>query len=587
MRRPQRDHSAPIKPAVQKAALNAAPAALDDTTAALRRIQTRRRKRALPRAGTQGIEFLESRRLMSTVPFPWIFEADLRRNAGTTPVDHLVFTGQPGAIIAGQAFAAPITIDIFTSAGVLDTGSNAAITIAIAGTGHTAGTTTIVATAGEAVFSDFSVTSAGNYKLQVSAEGLSPVASALFAVSPDGASAHLVVTQHPLSEPVGKQFAPAVSVAVKDQFGNVLPGDASAVSLALTSGPRGGSLTGITTLTTRNGLAKFGALSIPLAGTYTLQASDAALPSPLSDPFQLTITQGVTTITAPRTGGAAVFGGTVTLSASLRSTADRSVPFTGTATLLDANNNVLGSVAVDNTGRMKFIVAGLGLGAYECTIAYSGDANHTSRVSAPFPLQITAAPTRVALSSNASAPVVGQDLQLDASVTTRFSPSAPPTGIITFLDRGVAIGDVPVDPSGHATLTIPVSALGSHAFSAVYSGDGEFQFSAAQPRSFNVNKAATFTTLRGPSIGFVAPGELIALTVNVGIRPPAQGQPTGTITFKDGNQIIATVPVGADGSARLTTSLATRGTHRLVAVYSGDGQNNPSASNMFLEFVTS
>ena len=493
---------------------------------------------------------------MSASLFATIFEQDGRLHATTTPADHLAFALQPTAIVAGNAFTSGVSVDILNSAGAVDTTSNAAVTIAISGSGEIAGTTTVLATSGVAVFSDLTVASAGGFKLLASAASISVGSSAAFLVSPDVSSAHPVVLQHPLSLPVGKTFAPAISVAIEDQFGNVITGDPTQVSLNLTDGLARGSLTGATTVETKNGLAKFGTLSIPLAGTYTLQASDAALANADSDPVEFEILQGVTTITAPRAGGAAVFGGTVTLSASLRSTADRNIPFTGTATLLDANHNVLGSINVNSAGQMKFSVTGLGLGAYACTIAYSGDANRTSLVTAPFPLQITAAPTHVSFSSSANAPVFGEELQLDAAVTTRFSPSAPPTGSVTFLDHGSTIGSVTVDSFGHATLTVPSAAIGPHSITAVYSGDGEFQFSAAQMRDINVSKAPTVTSLRGPMTGLLGAGQLVSLSVNVYIRSPVQGQLIGTVTFRDGSRIIATVPLDGTGAARFTTSFA-------------------------------
>src|SRR5262249_40064626 len=48
------------------------------------------------------------------------------------------------------------------------------------------------------------------------------------------------------------------------------------------------------------------------------------------------------------------------------------------------------------------------------------------------------------------------------------------------------------------------------------------------------------------------------------------GTPTGTVTFKDGNVVLGTVPITPTGVAKLTTSFATAGGHVITAVYSGD-----------------
>jgi hypothetical protein len=42
------------------------------------------------------------------------------------------------------------------------------------------------------------------------------------------------------------------------------------------------------------------------------------------------------------------------------------------------------------------------------------------------------------------------------------------------------------------------------------------------------------------------------------------------VTFKDGNVVLGTVPVGSSGKVTLTTSFATTGGHTITAVYSGD-----------------
>jgi len=46
--------------------------------------------------------------------------------------------------------------------------------------------------------------------------------------------------------------------------------------------------------------------------------------------------------------------------------------------------------------------------------------------------------------------------------------------------------------------------------------------------------------------------------------------PTGTVTFKDGNTVLAVVPVDAKGVASYTTSTLSLGTHQITMVYSGD-----------------
>ncbi|UWE08554.1 Ig-like domain-containing protein [Actinacidiphila bryophytorum] len=49
------------------------------------------------------------------------------------------------------------------------------------------------------------------------------------------------------------------------------------------------------------------------------------------------------------------------------------------------------------------------------------------------------------------------------------------------------------------------------------------------------------------------------------------------VTFFDGAELLATVPVGTDGSAALRTTFDTTGAHTIVAAYNGD--DDCSASN--------
>ena len=57
------------------------------------------------------------------------------------------------------------------------------------------------------------------------------------------------------------------------------------------------------------------------------------------------------------------------------------------------------------------------------------------------------------------------------------------------------------------------------------------------------------------------------------------GDPSGGLgmTFFDGANLLATVPVAADGAATYTTSFSTAGTHTITAAYNGNG--NCDASN--------
>ena len=72
----------------------------------------------------------------------------------------------------------------------------------------------------------------------------------------------------------GEALSPSVEVAVEDQWGNIVTGDTSMVTLTLAGGP-GGFATGSTTsVQAVNGVATFSNLIFDTAGSYALSASD-------------------------------------------------------------------------------------------------------------------------------------------------------------------------------------------------------------------------------------------------------------------------------------------------------------------------
>jgi hypothetical protein len=106
------------------------------------------------------------------------------------------------------------------------------------------------------------------------------------------AADHLVFLQPPTDTAAGQTISPAVTVAVVDQYGNVVTGDNSdSVTLSLGNNPGGGTLSGTVTVTVVNGVAAFGDLSIDMPGVgYTLHVSiGGAVPDMDSNPFTITM----------------------------------------------------------------------------------------------------------------------------------------------------------------------------------------------------------------------------------------------------------------------------------------------------------
>jgi hypothetical protein len=70
------------------------------------------------------------------------------------------------------------------------------------------------------------------------------------------------------------------------------------------------------------------------------------------------------------------------------------------------------------------------------------------------------------------------------------------------------------------------------------------------------------------------------------VTPTGQGMPTGSVTFNDGTTVLGTIPL-ANGTAALTVSNLTVGTHAIGAFYSGDSKFSPSTSPELDQVVNS
>jgi hypothetical protein len=156
--------------------------------------------------------------------------------------------------------------------------------------------------------------------------------------------------------------------------------------------------------------------------------------------------------------------------------------------------------------------------------------------------------------------VSGQEVTLTATVT---AASGTATGSVIFFDGTQILGEVALDPNGQARLLVSFHA-GVHSLHVSFVGIEPFTDSTSANLSETVNKDATTTTLSVQRIF----GDFFVLNATVLPVAPGGGTPTGTLTFRDGNTILGTVPASGGGGA-LYVRLPT-GKHTLTVTYSGD-----------------
>src|SRR5208337_4150743 len=175
----------------------------------------------------------------------------------------VVYAQQPTSTTAGSTISPAVTVDVEDQYNNLVTTDASSVTLSVhIGSGSLNGTLTESASGGIATFSNLSINTADNYTLSANDGSLTGATSGSFTISP-AAAAKVVYAQQPTSTTAGSTISPAVTLDVEDQYGNLVTGDASSVTLSVHSGS--GSLNGTLTESASGGIATFSNLSIDTA----------------------------------------------------------------------------------------------------------------------------------------------------------------------------------------------------------------------------------------------------------------------------------------------------------------------------------
>jgi hypothetical protein len=192
---------------------------------------------------------------------------------------------------------------------------------------------------------------------------------------------------------------------------------------------------------------------------------------------------------------------------------------------------------------------------------------------------VTVAPNKVTLQlstpsfSNAH-PTAGTPVTISVSFNIPAGTRATPGGSVTFKDGSTFLGTVPLNARGATQLTLSNLAAGTHSIVAAYSGDANFT-AATSSASLTVNRPApgkTSVQLSAPEASNSHPtlGSSVTFAVSFTLGSSSAFTPTGTVTFKDGNTVLGTVPINGHGQTQLIVSSLALGGHSVTAVYSGD-----------------
>ena len=179
--------------------------------------------------------------------------------------------------------------------------------------------------------------------------------------------------------------------------------------------------------------------------------------------------------------------------------------------------------------------------------------------------------TTTSLSSSINPSSFNQSVMFTVAVTPKRIGT--PTGTVAFTDGAASLATVTL-ANGIAMLTTSALTAGAHSITASYSGDSNFNSSVSSALPQTVNPAGS-TTTASSSLNPSTFGQSVAL--NASVTPKFGGVATGSVTFKDGTNVLGTVVVGSNAASLVLNTLQT-GSHSITAVYSGDSNVGGSTS---------
>lgn len=301
------------------------------------------------------------------------------------------------------------------------------------------------------------------------------------------------------------------------------------------------------------------------AGARPLDAIDLAYLAPITFPICRR-----TTTTLTSTGSPTAFGAPVTFTATVQPLAPAVGAPGGSVTFFKATSApqtvpLVGGVATLTTTTLN-------QGSTTVTAVYSGDADFdTSQASLKH--TVNGSPTATALTAVANPSHLGVPVTLTATVTAMPPSTATPAGSVKFLDASKTLATKPL-VNGVAVLVTSTLPAGVRIMKAQYVGNSEFAGSSSPTVSLVIEGGTVTSLVRSPSKAKIGQPVMFTATVSA---VTGGGTPTGTVTFRDGSQVLATQPLSS-GTAALTTSALAVGGHQVVASYNGSASFEPSVS---------
>jgi hypothetical protein len=240
----------------------------------------------------------------------------------------------------------------------------------------------------------------------------------------------------------------------------------------------------------------------------------------------------------------------------------------GSVTFYD-NGNALGSRALSAAGTATLTVTAGAVGAHSITAAYtsSDTSKWVNGTSAALSQAVGRPAVTIALGSSAATTEPGAQVTFTAAVLPVVRVTASPTGTVQFREGSTVLGTGTISSSGTASFSSSALSPGTHAITAVYSGDSVYDASTSAALTQTVSQTPTSTklTVAGSSESQGQGFGVVLLTAAVTAKGSALG--AGTMTFTLDGVTLSTVPVGGTGAATYLLYRIAAGAHTIAASY--------------------
>jgi hypothetical protein len=242
-----------------------------------------------------------------------------------------------------------------------------------------------------------------------------------------------------------------------------------------------------------------------------------------------------------------------------------------------ATGTPIGSNAtLDANGKATFNVSDFSVGTHNLSACYAGTGSF-EKSTGTLAQVVNKASTQTALTSSSNPSVYSELVGLHVDVTVVTPATATPVGDVTLKEGSCVSGTALAGPStldalGKASFNLSTLSVGSHALTACYGGNGNFDASYGYLTQV-VNKASTTTAITS-SVNPSILAQNVTFSVTVAKVAPATATPQGDVTLREGScaggALGGPTALNASGQASFNVSSLSIGSHNIYACYAGN-----------------